>query len=103
MIPQRKLVNTVVLETFRGETSIGEVYDPPVRLPALVEQIEALVLNSNGDEVVSNATVYMNPRDVPAKSKVTLWPGSDVSRETRVITASKWENVRLAHTVLRLG
>lgn len=103
MIPHRKMVNTVRLEEYQGESSLGPVYADPVELRALVEEVETLVLDTNGQEVVSNATVYMDARDVPAKSRVTLWPGLGVSRETQVITAATWRKLRLAHTVLRLG
>lgn len=102
MIPHRKMANTVRLEDYRGESSIGAVYADPVDLRALVEEVETLTLDSNGQEVLSNATVYMDARDVPAKSRVTLWPGMDVSRETQVISAATWRNLRHAHTVLKL-
>lgn len=102
MIPHRKMVNTIRLEEYRGESSVGATYSDPEEVRAFVEEVETLVLDSNGQETISSATVYMGPREVPAKSRVTLWPGMDVSRETTVITAKTWRKKRLAHTVMNL-
>lgn len=102
MIPRRKLHNRVVVEAFRGSGSLGAVYDEPKEYPALVESLEQVVLDSQGREVVSSTTVYLNPADIPTRSKVTVWPGEDIAYETTVLSTRHYRKMRLEHTVLRL-
>ena len=101
-IPQRKLKNRVKVAAFRGTNSLGDAYDAPEEHRAWVEAQQTVVINHRGEEEISSTTVYLNPVDAPPGSIVTLWPGTDRERETKVISAQHYREHRMAHTVLRL-
>ena len=58
-MPRIMFPHKVVLVRRRGEGAYGPVYDSPVVLEdALIDDQRRLVRNSNGDEVVSETTVF---------------------------------------------
>jgi hypothetical protein len=77
---------TLPIETFRGIGAGGrEVYDGPVDIDCIVEDGRKLVRASNGDQVVSETTLYtdlVNAAAFTTDSKVTL-----PTRTARVILA----------------
>lgn len=103
MIPKSKLHNTVIVETLQGNGSLGKVYGEPKRHRVLVESVESMVVDEGGNEVISGATVYMNPAEIPVGSRVTVWPDrDDMEYTTEVIRTHQYRNMRLEHTVLKL-
>lgn len=103
MIPRNKLLNTVTIEEHKGRSSIGDVYADPVKIPALIESRQELVVNDSGEEELSTATVHVDPIVVSTKARVTLHPGTDLEKETHVISVGQYRGMRLEHTVLRVS
>ena len=56
-LPPAFLVHTIIVETRTGAGAYGDVFRPPVEIPAWVESTHQLVRGTNGREVVSTATV----------------------------------------------
>lgn len=102
MIPSNKLVNRVKIEQYKGRSSIGDVFDDPEVLPALIEARQELVVNDSGEEELSTATVHLDPIVVSTKARVTLHPGSDLEQVAKVINVGQYRGTRLEHTVLRV-
>jgi hypothetical protein len=79
---------TVSVETFRGVGAGGrEVFDPPVDIDCVVEDGRKLVRAANGDEVISETTLYTdlaNTAAFTADSKVTV-----PTRTARVLLAKR--------------
>jgi hypothetical protein len=53
--------DTVTVLTWLGEGAYGPIYAEPVDVPCKVSTIRQLVRNSNGEEVVSEATISALP------------------------------------------
>jgi len=69
------LQNGVTIETRTGNSSYGEVYADPVACPdAMVEETRRIVINSAGNQQVSEARIFV---DEPNLAKFT-----DLSRVT---------------------
>ena len=79
--PARWFVEALAVQTFRGESSTGRVYDGPVDFLGQVEHKRKVVLNAEGDEVVSDFTV----RALPAYEHL-LTEGSIVEHNGRKVT-----------------
>ncbi len=67
-------VHTVIVETYVGAGSRGDVLAPPEPLLVLFEDVTQLLRRSDGTEVTSNATVFA---DLALAEKFT--PGSVVT------------------------
>jgi hypothetical protein len=83
-IPQEILVHTVTVETYAGTGAYGDTYAPPVEVQCFVEDSRRLVRNADGDQVISEATIYAAPADAEKlveKTLVTLPSG----RSSKVI------------------
>lgn len=80
-IPRRLLVDTVSVEACSGEGAYGPVYAAAVTVLGKVSTTRQLVRNAAGEEVVSEATVYVHPDDA-----APFVPGSRVTIATRVST-----------------
>lgn len=76
-LPGWLLRHKITVEPLLGDGPYGEQYGPPVEVPCFLDRKRRLVRNANGDEVVSETTVYC-PLDAegsfPTDSRVTL-PG----------------------------
>lgn len=87
-IPQDYLDAEVTVQTYSGEGGYGPAYAVPVTTVCNLDATRRLVRNSAGDEVVSEATLRLDPSqgvDVEA----LFQPESVVTvrgRESRVIT-----------------
>ena len=104
-IPKRALPHRIGARRFKGEGSRGAVYHPyAVIKRAYVEDKRQLVKDRNGGEVTSNATVWLDPTPVfHPDDLVTIWPGTERERETKVITTTYLEHPRApTHQVLYL-
>lgn len=67
--------DSVSVESWTGESAYGPIYVGVVTVLCKVSTIRQLVRNSNGEEVVSEATLYVLPADAApfvAESKVTI-------------------------------
>lgn len=51
---------TVSVETHAGGGPMGDVYQPAVTVPCLIDEERKLVRSATGDEVVSNTTLLMD-------------------------------------------
>lgn len=102
MIPPNKKFNKVQIEDYKGQSSIGEVYDDPVIYGALIESRQELVVNDSGEEELSTATVHMDPIVVSTNARVTLHPGTDLAQVAKIIQVGQYRGMKLEHTVLRV-
>lgn len=68
---------------------LGSGYAPSRDLQAEVKDVQTLVRDADGAEVVSSAQVTIPlPEDVPLGSLVTVWPGTPRQREARVLASA---------------
>lgn len=75
--------DTVTVTAYLGETAYGPKYASPVQVDGRVEADRKLVRNANGDEVLSETTIFVLP-DVGAARAVDLFvPESVVTHEGR--------------------
>lgn len=82
MIGPRILPQKVTVEAYEGTGAYGPIYSDPVTVAARVETVRKLVRSKTGDEVVAEATVYVQPGlTCPPESLITL-PGESVQRTT---------------------
>ena len=65
-ISRRLMRDSITFAPFLGEGAYGPVYDDPVILLGKVSMTRQLVRNANGEEVVSEMTVYLHPADAAA-------------------------------------
>lgn len=83
-------VHTVDVETFVGESGVGEVFAALVSVGCFVDDSVHLVRNSAGEEVVSSTVVYADPADGPkfaVDSRVTV-----NGRKARVIALNDYDS-----------
>jgi hypothetical protein len=67
--------DTVSIETYSGESAYGPIYAASANVVCKVSTARQLVRNSAGDEVVSEATLYVLPADATPftpESRVTI-------------------------------
>ena len=86
-IPTRYLVHTVTVSPLLGTTAYGPQHGTPVDRKAMVDEKRTLVRDQDGQEVVSEATIYLRRQflgDFPPNSRVTLPSG----RTSTVITCA---------------
>lgn len=77
-IPDELLVHTVSVETFEGTGAYGDQYATAADVACFVEDSRRMVRNLDGDEVISESTLYAKLDQAPnlvAKSRVTLPDG----------------------------
>ena len=68
---------------------MGTIYGSPRTLAAEVKDVQTLVRDADGREVVSSTQVTLPlPEHVPLASLVTVWPGEPRERQARVLSAS---------------
>jgi len=85
-IPRRLLKDPVTLEPYEGDGAFGPTYAAAVTVFGKVSYTRQLVRDASGEEVVSEATVYLAPEDaapVVVGSRATI-----DARISRVITVS---------------
>lgn len=86
MIRKSLLTERVSVETYQGENAYGPVYAKAVTVRAGVEPTRRLVRGLDGEEVVSEMTLYVHPDDAAAfvpESRVTYQ-----GRTSRMLTVS---------------
>jgi hypothetical protein len=69
------LKDSVSVEPYAGQGAYGPVYTAPQTVSVALDHTRRLVRNSEGAEVVSEATLYVHPDDearFPAQSRVTI-------------------------------
>ncbi|MGC4960084.1 hypothetical protein [Gordonia sp. DT101] len=78
MIPTRLLPQQLTYKPYLGQGSFGAIYGDPVTVPARVQFGNKVVRNSKGAEVVSAATIYVQPAAAMPRlgDNVTLPDGS---------------------------
>ena len=80
------LKDAVAVETYGGDSAYGPVYAASRTVPCNIENARRLVRTVNGDEAVSEATLYVHPYDAAAftpESLVTI-----DGRASRILTTS---------------
>lgn len=65
MISKRLLPQQVTYAPFLGEGPEGPVYADPMTVPARVQFRNKLIRDTTGIEVISAATIYMQPQAAP--------------------------------------
>lgn len=81
----------VTIEPYLGAGGAGDVYGPAVTVRVIVDDKRKLVRNAQGDQVVSETTLFCPlDTDVPTDSRVILR-----GRETTVITAGRLDGQQL--------
>ncbi|MGV9792397.1 hypothetical protein [Gordonia sp. NPDC003422] len=79
MIPTRLLPQQLTYKPVTGYTSAGAVYGAPLTVPARVEFVSKVVLNDIGDQVVTSATIYLQPSDdLPSLGDLVSLPDGSV-------------------------
>lgn len=102
MIPSHLLVHTASVEPYQGSGAYGDVFGAAYSLPCYFEAQRRIVRDTEGDEAVSEATVYA---DLGAEIK----PGSRVSVNgytSTVITVATYDDgglTGLAHREIVLA
>lgn len=72
-----------------GAGGMGTTYGPSRTRSAEVKDVQTLVRDADGREVVSSTQVTLPlPENVPLGSLVTVWPGMPQEREARVLAAA---------------
>lgn len=104
LIPTRLLVHEVEVTPYLGHGSTGPLFGPPFTLKCMAQGARRLVRNSDGEQVLSDLTVYAALEDaplVPEGSRVT-WRG----RTTTVLANTAHDDGGLGapqHTELSCG
>lgn len=84
--------DAVTVTPYYGETAYGPVYGDPIGVDCRVEYARKLVRNPAGDEVVSEATVYLLPTLPDGTPTMEAFAIESVvthaGREARVISAT---------------
>jgi hypothetical protein len=77
IIPDLVWRDAVIVERFRGRSSVGAVYDLPIVERCVVSHDTKLVRATDGREVTSAASIIFPPQvaDVPVESRVTMPDG----------------------------
>ena len=65
-IPRRLLQDPVTFEPYEGDGAFGPVYGTAVTVLGKVSMTRQLVRDAQGDEVVSEMTIYLDPADAAA-------------------------------------
>lgn len=65
MIPKRLLPQRVTYAPYLGSGPEGDVYGDPITVPARVQFQNKLIRDNTGSEVISAATIYMQPQTTP--------------------------------------
>ena len=89
------LKGTVAVETYTGEGAYGPVYASAVTVPCNLDTTRRLVRNANGEESVSECTLYVHPDNAAAfaaQSRLTVG-----GRTSTVLAASSQEFRGQAH------
>jgi hypothetical protein len=89
--------HTVSVARLSGEGAYGDVFDDAVDLLGFVDDSNKLVLNADGEQVVSSARVFFPAAtdNVPLQSQVTL-PDIFGGRTSQVIATSRHDAGTLA-------
>lgn len=81
-------VHQVHIEAYAGSGAYGDSYDTAVTVTGLVDDTNRLVVNADGQQVVSSARVFLPAGTVvPLGSRVTL-PAPFLGRASQVIAVS---------------
>jgi hypothetical protein len=73
-IPRRMMRDSVTITPLLGESGLGPAYGPAATIRCRANPVRQLVRNSDGEEVVSELTLYVHPADagpITPKSLVT--------------------------------
>lgn len=85
--------HTVTVRDYSGGGGLGGGYGKPRTLASETIDVQELVRNTAGEEVVSSTRVTVHlDANVPVKSLVTVWPGGDGQREAEVLKVGRDEN-----------
>lgn len=104
MLPRRVTPHTVEVATGVIDTPDGVQPGTRERYRALIAEQARLVHTSEGKEVTSPVTVYMNPVEVEVGTNITIHPDTPLEA-THVVVAKDIHRFprRGAHTVLYLS
>ena len=91
--PAVLLPHTIIVRPYLGSGPYLDRFGEPVGHPAYIEDGRRLVVSANGNEVISETTVYTGPNvPVPVGSMVTVWQATPHERTARVITVSRYDH-----------
>lgn len=91
-LPARNTQTVAAVTRYAGDGAYGPVYDPAVDVNVAVSEGRRLVRNSQGDQVVSETTLYANPDDndkLAPESQVTV-----NGRTSRLISSKLHSDLR---------
>lgn len=82
--------HTVTVERLIGTSAYGDKFAAGETLAGFVDDSNKLIINGQGQQVVSSARVFLPPAtaDIPLKSRVTL-SGPFLGRQSTVIAVSR--------------
>lgn len=102
-IPNALMPHKVTVQPLNGSTPTGAVFGDPVTVRAYVEDKTELVTTGQSQEVISSATVFLDPENyVGDGSKVTIWLGTPRQRTAKVLTSQFLDNKFLSNVQLLL-
>ena len=100
------LKDKVTVSTYTGDGAHGPIFAPPVTVLCNIDETRRLVRDTNGDEVVSEATLILHPRTrtapAPGLTQRTVDPSTVFTAESPVtirgrdtkVVATKTHTVR---------
>lgn len=90
-LPDRFVPHTVTVRDYLGDGGLGPVHSETRTIDrAFAEDDRKLVIDTAGQEVVSNSQVVVDfDQQIPVGSLMTIWPGTPGEREALVITTSR--------------
>lgn len=104
-LPRLLTPHKVRVAYFLGEGPSGPLWGEPEEVSGVyVEDVQELVLDDSGAEIVSKGKVYFPPETAPTEgSRVTVWQGTRRERESTVVRVSWFDHPRGApHAVAYL-
>ncbi|MBQ0827712.1 hypothetical protein [Streptomyces tagetis] len=91
-IPRRYFIHKITVEPYRGESSVGQTFGPPVEVRCFLDEQTRVVRSPGGEQVTSTSTVFADLDAIaPPQSLATLPDG----RKTKVIQSKRRDGAGL--------
>ena len=96
MLPDYYTPHQVLVADLVVGAGMGGTWSDAREMPAFVVDERRLVVNVDGEEVVSNSQVSVGVDEViPLGSMVTVWPGATAERSGKVIAITQFRHPRM--------
>ena len=96
MLPDYYTQHRVLVADLVVGAGMGSTWGDAREMPAFVADERRLVVNMDGEEVVSNSQVSVDVDEgIPLGSMVTVWPGDAAERSAKVIAITQFRHPRL--------